>query len=53
MEVFAVAVDGRYNAEVRILRLFATDKLHAEIVTCFKAHREARRTRSPALVPRA
>jgi hypothetical protein len=36
IEVNAVAVDGRYNAEVRILRLFSRDKPHVETVTCLK-----------------
>ena len=36
IEVNAVAVDERRNAEVRILRLFARDKPHVETVTWFK-----------------
>jgi hypothetical protein len=36
IEVNAVAVDGRHNAEVRILRLFAREKPHVQTVTCFK-----------------
>jgi len=37
IEVTAVAVDGRFNAEVRILRnLPIESKPHAETVTCFK-----------------
>jgi len=32
IEVNAIAVDGRHNAEGRILRLFACDKPHAETV---------------------
>jgi hypothetical protein len=36
IEVNAVAVDGRYHDEVRILRLFAREKPHVETVTCFK-----------------
>jgi hypothetical protein len=36
IEVNAVAVDGRYNAEVRILRLFSRDKPHVDTVTCSK-----------------
>ena len=36
IEVNAVAVDGRFNAEVRTLRLFSQDKPHVETVTCFK-----------------
>ncbi len=30
------APDGRWNAEVRTLRLFSQDKPHVEIVTCYK-----------------
>ena len=33
-EVNAVDADGRWKAEVRILRLFAKDKPHVEVVTC-------------------
>jgi len=36
IEVNAVAVHGRYNAEVRILRLFAREKPHVDMVTCLK-----------------
>jgi hypothetical protein len=36
IEVNAVAVDGRYNAEVRIRRLFSRDKPSVETVTCLK-----------------
>jgi hypothetical protein len=35
IEVNAQAVDGRYNAEVRILRLFAREVPHVETVTCY------------------
>jgi hypothetical protein len=36
IEVNAVAADGRYSAEVRILRLFSQDKPHVDTVTCLK-----------------
>jgi hypothetical protein len=36
IEVNAVAANGRHNAEVRILRLFAREKPHVDTVTCFK-----------------
>ena len=36
IEVNAIAADGRYNAEVRILKLFAREKPHVEVVTCYK-----------------
>jgi hypothetical protein len=36
IEVNAIAVDGRFNAEVRLLRLFSRDKPHVETVTCLK-----------------
>ena len=36
IEINAVAVDGRYNAEVRILKLFAREKPHVETMTCLK-----------------
>jgi len=36
IEVNAVAVDGRHNAEVRILKLFAREKPPVEVVTCYK-----------------
>jgi hypothetical protein len=36
IEVNAISVDGRHNAEVRILRLFARERPHVETVTCFK-----------------
>jgi hypothetical protein len=36
IEVNAVAVDGRHNAEVRTLRLFSREKPHVETVTCFQ-----------------
>ena len=36
IEVNAVAADGRYNAENRLLRLFSRDKPRVETVTCLK-----------------
>jgi hypothetical protein len=36
IEVNAVAVDGRYTAEVRIWRLFAREKPQVEMVSCLK-----------------
>jgi hypothetical protein len=36
IEVNAVAVDGRSNADVRLLRLFSRDKPRTERVTCYK-----------------
>jgi len=36
IDVNAVAVDGRHNAEVRILRLFSREKPTVEPATCFK-----------------
>jgi len=36
IEVNVVGVDGRYNAEVHILRLFAREKPHVEVVTCYR-----------------
>jgi hypothetical protein len=36
IEVEAVAVDGRYNADDRMRRLFSQDKPIVERVTCFK-----------------
>jgi hypothetical protein len=36
IEVDAIAVDGRHNAEVPIRRLFAREKPHVELVTCYK-----------------
>ena len=41
IEVNAVAVDRRYNAKVRILRLFARDKPHVEVGHLLQAHGEA------------
>lgn len=35
-EVNAVAIDGRFNAEVRTRRLWSQDKPHVETVTCLK-----------------
>ena len=32
----ALEADGRWNAEVRIFRLFARDKPHVEVMTCLK-----------------
>lgn len=43
IEVNAVAADGRFNAEVPVLRLFARERPTVETVTCFKltaAHAE-------------
>jgi hypothetical protein len=40
IEVNAIAVDGGYDAEVRLLRLFGRDKLHVETVTCLKLRAE-------------
>jgi len=34
--VNAAAVDGRFNAEVRIRRTLSQDKPHADVVTCLK-----------------
>jgi hypothetical protein len=36
IEVEAVAADGRYNADVRMRRLFSQDKPRSERVTCYK-----------------
>jgi hypothetical protein len=36
IEARAVAADGRWNAEVCILRLFSQEKPRIERVTCFK-----------------
>jgi len=36
IEVNAVAVDGRWNAEVRIRQHAVNAKPHVEIVTCYK-----------------
>jgi len=36
IQVDAVAVDGRWNADVRLRRLFSEDKPHVERVTCYK-----------------
>jgi len=36
IEVDAVAVDGRWNAEVRIRRTLTQEKPHVESVTCLK-----------------
>jgi hypothetical protein len=36
IEVNGIAVDGRYNAEAQIRRLFSQDKPHIDTVTCLK-----------------
>jgi hypothetical protein len=36
IQVEAVAADGRYNADVRMRRLFSQDKPRIERVTCYK-----------------
>ena len=36
IEVEAIAVDGRYHADVRMRRLFSQDKPIVERVTCYK-----------------
>ena len=36
IEVNAVAVDGRWNAEVRIRQYTVNAKPHVEVVTCYK-----------------
>jgi hypothetical protein len=36
IDVNAIAVDRRRNADVRILRLFSQEKPHVDIVTCLK-----------------
>jgi hypothetical protein len=36
IEVNAIAVDGHYNAEVRMRRLFAREKPQVEMVSCLK-----------------
>ena len=36
IEVNAIPVDGRFNAEVRLLKLFSQDKPCVETVTCLK-----------------
>lgn len=36
IQVDAIAVDGSYNAEVRIRRLFSQDKPDVDTVTCLK-----------------
>ena len=36
IQVDAVAVDGRWNADVRLRRLFTEDKPQLERVTCYK-----------------
>ena len=35
IEVTAAVADGRWNAEVRMLRLFPREKLHVETVNCY------------------
>ena len=36
IEVNAVVADGRWNAEVRVLRRFSEEKARVETVTCYK-----------------
>jgi hypothetical protein len=36
IEVNAIPANGRFNAEVRLLRLFSRDKPRVEMVTCLK-----------------
>jgi hypothetical protein len=36
IDVNAVRVGDRFNAKVRLLRLFSRDKPHVEMVTCLK-----------------
>jgi hypothetical protein len=36
IEIAAVAADGRWNADVRVRRLFSQEKPRAERVTCYK-----------------
>ena len=36
IEVNAVTVDGRFNAEVRVRRTLSQDKPHVDTVTCYK-----------------
>jgi hypothetical protein len=36
IEVNALEVDGRWNAEVRIRRVLSREKSHVETVTCLK-----------------
>jgi hypothetical protein len=36
IEVDAVAVDDRWNADVRIRRILSPEKPHVDTVTCFK-----------------
>jgi hypothetical protein len=36
IDVEAVAVDGRWNADVRIRRILSDEKPHRETVTCYK-----------------
>jgi hypothetical protein len=40
IHVEAVAVDGRWNAEVRIRRTFSDEKPHVETATCYKLSAE-------------
>jgi hypothetical protein len=47
----ARAVDGVWNAEVRIRRVFSEDKPHVEVVTCRKPTAEAAE-KSAAVVAR-
>ena len=40
IQVDAIAVDGRWNAEVRMRRILSQEKPHVETVTCFKLRAE-------------
>ncbi len=40
IEVNAVAADGRWNADVRLRRLFSHEKPHVELVSCDKLSAE-------------
>lgn len=43
LEVDAVAVDGRWNADVRIRRTLSEEKPHVERVSCYKVAAELAR----------
>ena len=45
IEIEAVAADGRWNADVRMRRLFSQEKPRVERVTCFKANAGSSRAR--------
>jgi len=45
IEVNAIPADGRFNAEVRLLRLFSRDKPRVETGHVFDARRRACRAR--------